>query len=199
MEIILASNNKNKLKEITNILKPFNIKVISQEDAGFDIDVEETGTTFAENAILKAEAIYKLSRKPVISDDSGLEIDYLHGEPGVYSKRYAGPNATNQDRINKILNLMKNVKEEERTARFVCAVCYIDEKGEKHIFQENCEGTILKEPRGENGFGYDPIFLYKDKSFAQMNGQEKDKVSHRGKALRRMVEYFQSQYSEKKT
>lgn len=193
MEIILASNNKNKLKEITNILKPFDIKVISQESTGFDIDVEETGTTFAENAVLKAEAIYHLSKKPVISDDSGLEIDYLHGEPGIYSKRYAGANATNQDRINKILNLMENAKEEERTARFVCAVCYIDEKGEKHIFQETCEGTILKEPRGENGFGYDPIFLYKDRTFAQMNGQEKDKVSHRGKALRRMAEYFKGE------
>lgn len=194
MEIILASNNKNKLKEITSILKPFNIEVISQEDAGFDIEVEETGTTFEENAILKAEAIHKLSGKPVISDDSGLEIDYLHGEPGVYSKRYAGPNATNQDRINKILTLMQNAKGNERTARFVCAICHIDAKGEKHIFKETCEGIILKEPRGENGFGYDPIFLYKDKSFAQMNAKEKDKVSHRGKALRKMVEYFENEH-----
>ena len=190
MEIILASNNKEKLREITHILQPFGIKVISQAESGFDIEVEETGKTFAENAILKAEAIHKLYGKPVISDDSGLQVDYLHGEPGVYSKRYAGENASYEEKIHKILHSMEEAKEEERTARFVCAICYIDEKGEKHIFQESCEGSILREPRGENGFAYDPIFLYQDKSFAEMSEEEKNEVSHRGKALRKMTEYF---------
>ena len=190
MEIILASNNKEKLREITHILQPFGIKVISQAGSGFDIEVEETGKTFAENAILKAEAIHKLSGKPVISDDSGLQVDYLHGEPGVYSKRYAGENASYEEKIHKILHSMEEAKEEERTARFVCAICYIDEKGEKHIFQESCEGSILRETRGENVFAYDHIFLYQDKSFAEMSEEEKNAVSHRGKALRKMTEYF---------
>ncbi len=192
MEVILASNNKEKLREITHILQPFGIEVISQAESGFDIEVEETGKTFAENAILKAEAIHKLSGKPVISDDSGLQVDYLHGEPGVYSKRYAGENASYEEKIHKILHSMEEAKEEERTARFVCAICYIDEKGEEHIFQEACEGSILREPRGENGFAYDPIFLYQDKSFAEMSEEEKNEVSHRGKALRKMAEYFRA-------
>lgn len=190
MEIILASNNKEKLREITHILKPFSIKVISQAEEGIDIEVEETGKTFAENAILKAEAIYQLARKPVISDDSGLQIDYLHGEPGVYSKRYAGENASYQEKIQKILQAMEEAKEEQRTAKFVCAICYIDESGKEHIFEEFCEGSILRQPRGENGFAYDSIFLYQDKSFAEMSEEEKNGVSHRGKALRKMAEYF---------
>ena len=149
-EIILASNNKGKLKEIKDKLEKYGIKVISQAEAGCNIEVEETGTTFVENAFLKAQAIYDIIQKPVIADDSGLEIDALDGKPGVYSHRFAGENATDEDRIQKILDLMKDIPEEKRTARFKCVICHIDEKGEKHIFEGTCEGTIGFEPKGHN-------------------------------------------------
>ena len=121
-EIILASNNKGKLKEIKDKLEKYEIKVISQVDVGCNVDVEETGTTFAENAYLKAQAVYDIIQKPVIADDSGLEIDALDGKPGVYSHRFAGENATDEDRIQKILDLMKDIPEEKRTARFKCVI-----------------------------------------------------------------------------
>lgn len=188
--IILASNNKNKLKEISEKVKKFNFNVISQSEAGYDIEVEETGGTFEENAILKAKAIYKISNMPVIADDSGLEIDSLNGEPGVYTGRYAGPEATSQDKIEKVLKLMKDVEENKRTARFKCVMCYIDKKGEQHIFEGSCEGKITYEPCGTAGFDYDPIFLYDTRTFAQMSSEEKNKISHRGQAVNKLVEYL---------
>lgn len=186
--IILASNNKNKLNEITEKVKGLDLKIISQREAGYDIEVEETGKTFEENAILKAEAIYKISNMPVIAEDSGLEIDSLNGEPGVYTGRYAGENATSQDKIEKVLKLMENVEENKRTARFKCVVCYIDKKGKRHIFEGNCEGKITYEPCGTAGFDYDPIFLYDKRTFAQMSSEEKNKISHRGQAVNKLVE-----------
>lgn len=188
--IILASNNKNKIKEISEQLEKFKIKIISQKEAGYDIEVEETGKTFEENAIIKAEAINKISGIPVIADDSGLEIDALNGEPGVYSARYAGPNATDRDKIEKILNLLKGVEDHKRTARFKCVICYIDKNTEKHIFEGVCEGNIAQEPRGEGTFGYDPIFIYGEKTFAEMPLEEKNKVSHRGIAVEKLVDYL---------
>ena len=193
-EIILASNNKNKLKELSAKMSPLGIIVVSQSEAGYNIEVEETGTTFKENAILKAEAIYNLSKHPVIAEDSGLEIDFLNGEPGVYSARYAGENATDMDRINKVLNLMKDADDyKSRSARFKCSMCYIDENGLKHIFEGVCEGIISKELRGNNDFGYDPIFICGDKSFAEMTPEEKNKISHRGKAVKKFLEYLKLQ------
>lgn len=192
--IILASNNKNKLKEIKAKLDPLGIKVVSQKEAGYDIEVEETGTTFEENAILKAEAVYKLSGKPVIAEDSGLEVDFLNGEPGIYSARYAGENATDIDKYNKVLNLMKDVDDDSRrTARFKCAMCYIDKNGIKHIFEESCEGLIAKEPHGDNNFGYDPIFIFGEKSFAEMSKEEKNEISHRGKVLKDLIDYLKNE------
>ena len=192
MELILASNNKNKLKELKEKLSKFNIEVISQKEAGFDIEVDETGTTFEENAILKAEAIYNEIRKPVLADDSGLEIDALGGQPGIYSHRFAGENATDEDRINKVLTLMKYVEEEKRTARFKCVGCYIDENGEKHIFEGCAEGKISNEPYGQNGFGYDPIFICElGKSFAEISREEKNKISHRGRMTDKFVKYLE--------
>lgn len=190
--IILATNNENKVKEISAKLKEFNIEVISQREVGCDIDVEETGTTFEENATLKAEAIYKELGRPVIADDSGLEIDALNGEPGVYSKRFAGQNASDEDRINKVLNLLQNVEESKRTARFKCTLCYIDENGTKHVFEGVCEGKIADKPCGNNKFGYDPIFIYEDKTFAQMTDEEKNAVSHRGRAVQQLVDFFEN-------
>lgn len=192
-EIILASNNKNKLKEFKEKLKRFDINVISQKEAGFDVDIDETGTTFTENSKLKAEAIYKLSKKPVISDDSGLEIDFLNGEPGVFSHRFAGPDATDKDRNNKILKLMGNVEDGERTARFKCSICYIDDKGIEHIFEGCCNGKIARKELGNNNFGYDPIFIYGDRTFAQMTQEEKSEVSHRGLAMKKFLDFLDSE------
>lgn len=192
MEIILASNNEHKLKEIRAKLKNGNIKIISQKEAGFNIEVDETGTTFEENAILKAETIYKLAKKPVLAEDGGLEVDYLNGEPGVYSHRFAGENATDEDRRNKILTLLKDVPDEKRTARFRCVGCYIDENGEKHIFEGISEGKIGYESKGTDGFGYDPIFICEyGKTFAEISAEEKNKISHRGRLIEKFVKYLE--------
>ena len=190
-KIIIASNNKNKIREMKSKLNPLGFDIVSQSEAGYNIDVEETGTTFKENALLKAKALYELSKSPVMSDDAGLEVDYLDGAPGVYSARFCGPNATDNDKCNKILELMKDVKDEtKRAARFVCTICYIDENGEEHLFEGKCEGKIAFAPQGDNGFGYDPIFLVGDKSFAEISEEEKNKISHRGLAINKLVEYL---------
>lgn len=192
MNIILASNNINKLKEMQNKLNKYEMNVISQKEAGFDIEVEETGNTFEENAILKATKIYEVSNMPVIADDSGLEIDFLDGAPGVYSHRFAGPNATDEDRINKVLELLKSVPEENRTARFKCAICYISQDGGKNLFEGVAEGKIGFEPKGSNGFGYDPIFICEEnKTFAELTGEEKNKISHRGRAIEKFINFLE--------
>lgn len=188
MKVILASNNKHKLEEIKKILSPLGYELISQSEAGISIDVEETGTTFEENAALKARAIYKIAGEPVISDDSGLEVDFLGGAPGVFSHRYAGENATDADRCQKLLKELDGVSEDKRTARFVCVICYIDKYGKECLVRGTCEGHIGYEPLGENGFGYDPVFMYDGKSFAQLTGEEKNSVSHRSDALKKFSE-----------
>ena len=132
--IILASNNAHKVVELKEKLEPYGIDVLSQKEAGFNIEVDETGTTFEENAMLKAETIYNISKMPTIADDSGLMVDAIGGQPGVHSHRFAGPNATDDDRINKLLELLKNVPDEKRTARFKTSICYIDENGKKQLF-----------------------------------------------------------------
>ncbi|MBR3024149.1 MAG: XTP/dITP diphosphatase [Oscillospiraceae bacterium] len=187
MKVILASNNKHKLEEIKKILTPLGYEVVSQAEAGVDIDVEETGTTFEENAALKAQAVYDLTKTAVISDDSGLEVDYLNGAPGVYSHRYAGENATDADRCAKLLSELNGVETEKRTARFVCVLCFIDDKGEKLVIRGTVEGIIGTEPKGENGFGYDPVFMYGDRSFAELSAEEKNSVSHRADALKKFA------------
>lgn len=188
MKVILASNNKNKLKEIREILSPLGYELISQSESGINLEVDETGTTFEENALLKARAIYKISGTPVISDDSGLEVDYLNGAPGVYSHRYAGENATDEERCAKLISELEGVEEEKRSARFVCVICYIDENGKEYTVRGTCEGLIGFKPEGENGFGYDPVFMYNGKSFAQISADEKNSVSHRADALRKFSE-----------
>ncbi len=187
MKVILASNNKHKLEEIKKILTPLGYEVVSQAEAGVDIDVEETGTTFEENAALKAQAVYDLTKTAVISDDSGLEVDYLNGAPGVYSHRYAGENATDADRCAKLLSELNGVETAKRTARFVCVLCFIDNKGEKLVIRGTVEGIIGTEPKGENGFGYDPVFMYGDRSFAELSSEEKNTVSHRADALKKFA------------
>lgn len=189
-KVIVASNNKNKIREIKSKLANMDIEVLSQREAGFDIEVDETGTTFEENSMLKAKAIYELAKAPVIADDGGLEVDFLDGGPGVYSARFCGPDASDKDKYMKILEMMKDVEDEKRTARFRCVITYIDELGEAHAFEGRCDGKIAREPMGENDFGYDPIFLVGDKSFAQISEEDKNKISHRGRAIDKWVEYL---------
>ena len=192
-KLILASNNKHKIKEYSSILGKIGIDVISQKEAGIEIDAQETGTNFKENAIIKAEKIYEKIKKPVISDDSGLVIDFLNGMPGVYSHRFLGENTPDKEKCEKILEMMKDVQDDKRTARFVCDICYIDENGEKQVFEGVCEGKISDSIKGNNGFTYDMIFLYNDnKTFAQMSEEEKDNVSHRKKAVDKLLEYIKN-------
>ncbi len=193
MKIILASNNKNKIKEMIEILKPFGHEIVSQSDVNFLESVEETGDTFEENSMLKAKAVYEFTKNAVISDDSGLEVDYLNKAPGVYSARYCGENATDKDRCEKILEELKNASLEKRTARFVCVITYISEDGKTHSFRGECEGTIGFELKGDNGFGYDPIFMVGEKSMAEILKEEKNKISHRGKAIEKFLEYLKSE------
>jgi len=190
MRVVLASNNKNKLREMAQILKPFGMEVVSQKDAGADFEVEENGTTFRENAEIKASAVYEKLNMPVIADDSGLVVDALGGAPGVYSHRFAGENASDKDRSLKVLSELENIPKDKRSARFICEICYIDENGEKHFFSGSCEGFIGNEERGENGFGYDQIFCVGDKTLAEMTDDEKNKISHRGNALRLFNKYL---------
>lgn len=183
-KIILASNNKGKIREIREILSPLGFDVISMKEAGIDMEIEENGSTFEENAAIKARAIYKISGSAVIADDSGLAVDYLNGAPGVYSHRYAGENASDYDRNMKLLSELSKADEEKRTAAFVCAMCYIDENGREQIVRGECRGRIGYEMKGENGFGYDPLFMYGDSSFAEISADEKNKISHRANALK---------------
>ena len=142
--------------------------------------------------MLKARAIYDLAKIPVIADDGGLEVDFLNGRPGVYSARFCGPDATDKDKYMKILELMKDVKGDERAARFRCIISYIDENGDSHAFEGICNGKIANSPMGDNDFGYDPIFLVGDKTFAQISQEEKNKISHRGRAIDKWVEYLKN-------
>lgn len=187
MKFIIATNNQKKLKELERILNPLGINAVSAKDEGISLDdVEETGITFAENALLKAEAAFKKTGLPSVADDSGLCVDALDGRPGIYSARYAGENATDSDKNNKLLSELKDVPKKDRTAHFTCAICCILPDGEKIEVEGRCEGSIAFEPHGNGGFGYDPIFKYSDKSYAELSSDEKDSISHRGQALRKL-------------
>lgn len=180
---VLATHNQNKLKELERIMAPLHISVT---DAQLE-EVEETGKTFAQNAYLKAEAACRKTGLPAVADDSGLMVNALNGAPGVYSARYAGVGASDMDRIEKLLDALKGVPEQARKAKFVCSVCCVFPDGTKITAEGECLGKIAFEPVGDDGFGYDPVFLVDGKSFAQLTAQEKDQISHRGKALRAFV------------
>lgn len=183
MKFIIATHNPKKLKELQRILKPLGIEVVT----GDLTEVEETGTTFAENARLKAESACKESGLPAVADDSGLVVDALNGAPGVYSARYAGENATDAQRIQKLLHEMQGVPQEKRTARFVSVVCCVFPDGKVITTEGVCEGTIGMAPQGEGGFGYDPVFMVGNRSYAEMSAAEKDRISHRGLALAKLA------------
>ncbi|MCD8026305.1 MAG: RdgB/HAM1 family non-canonical purine NTP pyrophosphatase [Clostridiales bacterium] len=187
MKFIIATNNPKKLKELERILNPLGINAVSAKESGVMLDeVEETGVTFAENAFLKANAAFQKTGMPSVADDSGISVDALNGRPGIYSARYAGENATDEQRYNKLLNEMKDVPDKLRTAHFTSAICCILPDGHKIEVEGICEGMISTEPYGNGGFGYDPVFTVNGKSYAELTAEEKDAISHRGQALRKL-------------
>ncbi len=188
MKFIIATHNMKKRAEMERILSPLGIEVLTAEMAGITLtDVPETGKTFEENAVLKAESGCRESGMPCIADDSGLAVDFLGGAPGVYSARYSGVHGNDEANIQKLLKNLEDVPEEKRTARFVCTVCVCFPNGRKFTVCGKCEGKIGFERHGNDGFGYDPIFMVGEKSFAELSAQEKDKISHRGNALRKLA------------
>ena len=184
MKFVLATANKGKIREMREILSELGIEVMTQSELGMNIEVEETGTTFMENALLKAEAVCKATGLPAIADDSGLMVDALGGAPGVYSSSYGGDALSNADRCAYLLGDLRNV--EQRRAKFVCTIVCVFPNGRIVSSDSECLGEIADSPRGDNGFGYDPVFLVEGagKTMAELSQAEKNVVSHRGKALR---------------
>ena len=191
MKVVLASKNKHKLVEISKITEKFGMELILQSELGVDIDVDETGTTFEENSFLKAEAVMKATGLPALADDSGIAVDALNGEPGIYSARYGFDDTL--DDWGRLLLLLKNteqVPDGQRQAQFVCVITMVTPEGECIQVRGEIQGELLRQPRGENGFGYDPIFYYPPlgKTAAELSPQEKNRVSHRAVALKLLNE-----------
>ena len=189
-KIIFATGNEGKMKEVRMILKDLGLPVLSMNEAGVQADIVEDGTTFEENAKIKAVAVQKLTGALVLADDSGLEIDYLNKEPGIYSARYMGEDTPYSVKNANLISRLAGVPDEQRTARFVCAIAAAFPDGEVLTTRGTIEGIIGYEERGENGFGYDPIFYLPEykKSTAELSPEEKNALSHRGRALRQMEE-----------
>ncbi|MEE1196098.1 MAG: XTP/dITP diphosphatase [Lachnospiraceae bacterium] len=188
--IIFATGNQGKLREIRHILADLGIEVISMKDAGIVADIDENGTTFEENAIIKAKTIHELTGEAVMADDSGLEIDYLNKEPGVLSARYMGEDTSYHIKNMNLVERLNGVPDEQRTARFVCVIALVLPNGEVFTTRGNFEGRIGYEEKGENGFGYDPIFYVPEYGCysAELSPEQKNAISHRGEALRKMKE-----------
>lgn len=192
-QVVIASGNKGKIEEFRRMLEPLGLKPVSAAEAGFTEDIEETGKTFAENAEIKAKTVCKACGKIAIGDDSGICVDALGGEPGIYSARYAGEQKDDEENIVKLLGKLKDVPEEERLAHFECAIVCAFPDGRIVRAVGQCFGSVLFEKRGSGGFGYDPIFGVNGKSFAELSDDEKDRISHRGKALRRLLELLEEE------
>jgi len=193
--IVLASENPGKLREINQIFAELPIETLPQTQ--FNVpDVAETGLTFVENAILKARNAATHTSLPALADDSGIEVDALNGQPGIYSARYGGENATDQANLQKLLHALKEIPESQRTARYQCLMVYLSHENDPTplIFQGTWEGQILFEPRGDNGFGYDPIFWVPQQrcSAAELDSTTKNQLSHRGQALTKLLHAFES-------
>jgi XTP/dITP diphosphohydrolase len=186
--LIVATKNKGKVKEIKELLSGLDYQILSLEEAGVAIDVEENGQTFEENALIKARAIHQLMGGMVIADDSGIEIDFLNGAPGIYSARFLG-DVSDIDRYEGVLALLEGIPEEYRTARFRCVVSLVSDE-EALTFQGTMEGRIAHEPRGDNGFGYDPVFYVPElgMTVAEMDSDTKNRISHRGRAFRLLAD-----------
>lgn len=187
MRLLIATHNRGKLIEYQELLAGLPVELVTLDDVGIHEDVEENGTTFVENARIKALAYARQSDLMTLADDSGLEVDALGGEPGVYSKRYAGEHANDADRITFLLYKLRDVPVEARSARFRCAIAIASPRGELWETSGTCEGDILFEPRGSSGFGYDPIFYFprRGKTMAELPPAEKNKISHRARAAER--------------
>lgn len=188
--LTLATRNPGKIREMKELLKGMPVEIKSTADFPGIGPIEETGVTFEENALLKAQAVHAVTGGLVLADDSGLECDDLQGAPGVNSAYFAGPNATDSENNVRLLNDMMAVHDPSRTARYVCVLVLLDETGAETLIRENCEGVITFTPRGEGGFGYDPYFFLPQfgKTMAELPLEEKNRISHRGKALHRMKE-----------
>lgn len=183
MEFLIASNNQHKLEEIRRILAKHGHTAKSLAEIGLNIEPDENGETFEENALIKAVEVCEASGMPTIADDSGLAVDILDGAPGVFSARFSGVHGDDAANNEKLLSLLENVPMEQRTARFVSAVALVLPNGANMVVEGACEGLVGFGLQGENGFGYDPLFLVGEKSFAQLTAEEKDAISHRGRAL----------------
>lgn len=195
--IIFATGNQNKMKEIKMILSDLGMEILSMKEAGIDVDVEENGTTFEENALIKARAIAeRLPSDIILADDSGLEIDYLNKEPGIYSARYAGKDTSYDIKNQMLIDRLEGVPDEKRTARFVCAIAAVFPDGTEEVVCEAMEGRIGYKIAGANGFGYDPIFFLPEfgMTSAEITSEQKNEVSHRGKALRSMRKVMEKKY-----
>ena len=188
-QVVIATKNKGKAKDFEALFNPLGFEVVTMFDVAPNMEIEETGTTFEENAVLKAETLAKELNMIVIADDSGLVVDALDGEPGVYSARYAGDH-DDEANIVKVLEKLAGVPEEKRTARFMCALAIAGPEIDTTTVFGTCEGIILEEKRGTNGFGYDPIFFVPelDRAMAELTPQEKGSISHRGNAIRKLAE-----------
>ncbi len=189
-KIIVATGNEHKMQELRQMLDGLEVELISMKEAGITADIVENGTTFEENAKIKAKTISKLTGEIVIADDSGLEIDYLGGEPGIYSARYMGEDTSYEVKNQNLIDRVKDAVGEERSARFVCAMVAVLPDGKVLTTRGTIEGVIAKEPVGENGFGYDPIVYVPEYGMttAQMSSEQKNAISHRGKAMRALKE-----------
>lgn len=190
-QAVIATENKHKLREIGAILKDFHLEVLSIKDVGLEgLEIIEDGKTFEENALIKARAIMEKTGKLTIADDSGLEVNILKNQPGIRSARFAGENATDDENNQKLLKLLEGVQLHNRTAQFVCCMAAVFPNGDIIVLRGECPGTIGFEPRGKDGFGYDPLFIVEkyNKTFAEMGEEEKNKISHRAVALGKLKE-----------
>ncbi len=199
-DLWIATANPKKRVELERVLAADRYRILTIRDLDEPIDIVEDGDSFAANAAIKATTLAKITGKPTIGDDSGICVDALDGAPGIFSARYAGPGKTDRDRIDKLLAELAERPDAPRTAHFTCHICLAGPDGVIATFEEHCHGTIATEPRGEEGFGYDPVFLPDEfaaetphPSFAQLRPDQKDEISHRGRALRRLVEYLSTQ------
>lgn len=188
MKVIVATGNAGKMREFRRILEPLGFQVTSMKEEGIDVPIQEDGTTFAENARIKAMTVHQHTGEAVIADDSGICVDALDGRPGVYSARYGGEDLPHPEKIKLLLSELQDTPPQQRGARYECAIHFVLADGREYAFHADCPGVIGYETRGQNGFGYDPIFYIGERSFAEYSNEEKDRVSHRGKALRQMAE-----------
>ena len=194
-QAVIATENEHKLKEIGAILKDLQLEVLSIRDAGLEsLKIIENGDTFEENALIKARAVMERTGKLAIADDSGLEVDILNGQPGIYSARFAGENATDDENNKKLLKLLEGVPLYDRTARFVCSIAAVFPNGDTLVLRGECPGIIGLEPKGKGGFGYDPLFIVEkyNKTFAELGEEKKNRISHRAVALEKLKKELKS-------